>query len=577
MGLSQPSFSIIVPTYQRRDLVCEMVGALRGLEYPGEIELIVVVDGSTDGTAAALQEMDLPFPKTIISQDNAGLAAARNTGAAAASNEIYFFLDDDMICQPDIVQQHAQSYAAGADAVVGEIPLDSGSPGGFLTQGIAKWAEHSATEARARRELTPFNIYGGQISVRAAVFRELGGFDAGFTENGKYGKEDADFGVRLLRGYRVVHSPAAISWHRYVVTPAEYLRRGFELGRADVRFMRRYPEYAYDLLQRNHATRRSTQLILRPLAAVPVLPYVLTSLTGVLARLVLRSPLRSNRLFAKYFHAVRQIAYWAGIRASGGASAAKPVLILCYHAIADHTGDPVLWDYSIPQAQFERQIAALRRRKFSFIGPDDLLAALDNQRELPDRPVLLSFDDCYSDLPHIALQVLTPDNIPAIAFAVTAMSSGTNEWDQKIGANRLQLLGWDELGELKKHGVTIGCHSRSHRFMPELSDAQLQQETAGAADDFVTAGLDRPRYFAFPYGERDMRCSSAVRDAGYAAAFGLADKRASGEMNRFDLPRVEILASDGPWRFWLKTTLPRLSIVLRWRQYLRKWRDGGRS
>ncbi len=187
-------------------------------------------------------------------------------------------------------------------------------------------------------------------------------------------------------------------------------------------------------------------------------------------------------------------------------------------------------------------------------------------------PALLTFDDCYRDLPGIARQLLAPDAIPAIAFAVTGMTSGTNEWDQKIGASPLQLLGWDELRELARHGLTIGCHSRTHRSMPQLSDLQLQQETAGAADDFETAGLARPRYFAFPYGERGSRCSDAVRGAGYSAAFGLADKYANGEMDRYDLPRVEILASDGPWRFWIKTNVPRLSAVLRWRQYLRKWK-----
>ncbi len=263
MAHDQPSFSIIIPTCQRCALVCEAVGAISQIEYAGEIELIVVVDGSTDGTAIALEALEVPFPRTIIVQANAGLAAARK--------DILLFLDDDMICQPDIVQHHALSYAAGADAVVGEIPLEAGSPGGFLTQAIAQWAESSAAEARARLVLTPFNIYGGHISVRAEVFDELG---------------------------------------------------GFELGRADVRFLRRYPEFAHVLLRRNGASRRTTQLILRPLAAVPVLPHLLTGLAAVLSPLVLRSPLRPSPLFARYFHTVRQIAYWAGIHASGGASAA---------------------------------------------------------------------------------------------------------------------------------------------------------------------------------------------------------------------------------------------------------------
>ena len=63
-----PSFSIIVPTYQRRDVVCDTVRAFCRLTYEGPVEIIVVVDGSTDGTAAALAVLDCPFPLRVIEQ-----------------------------------------------------------------------------------------------------------------------------------------------------------------------------------------------------------------------------------------------------------------------------------------------------------------------------------------------------------------------------------------------------------------------------------------------------------------------------------------------------------------------------
>src|SRR4051794_34409703 len=100
-------------------MVCEAVRALGRLSYDGPIEIIVVVDGSTDGTAAALTQLDCAFPIRVIEQDNRGLAAARNRGATVATGEILLFLDDDMICGPDLVQQHARFHGEGADAVTG--------------------------------------------------------------------------------------------------------------------------------------------------------------------------------------------------------------------------------------------------------------------------------------------------------------------------------------------------------------------------------------------------------------------------------------------------------------------------
>jgi glycosyltransferase involved in cell wall biosynthesis len=106
-----PSFSVIVPTYQRREMVCEAVRALCGLSYDGPIEIIVVVDGSTDGSADALAKVDCALPLRVIEEENRGQGAARNRGAAEATGEILLFLDDDMICEPDLVQQHARLHA----------------------------------------------------------------------------------------------------------------------------------------------------------------------------------------------------------------------------------------------------------------------------------------------------------------------------------------------------------------------------------------------------------------------------------------------------------------------------------
>jgi glycosyltransferase involved in cell wall biosynthesis len=111
-----PSFSIVIPTFQRRDVVCAAARALAAVRYRGRIELIVVVDGSTDGTADDLRAIDMPFPVNVVEQPNGGASAARNLGAALAGNDILLFLDDDMIAEPDLVEQHARLHREGANA-----------------------------------------------------------------------------------------------------------------------------------------------------------------------------------------------------------------------------------------------------------------------------------------------------------------------------------------------------------------------------------------------------------------------------------------------------------------------------
>lgn len=70
-----------MPTFQRRDLVCDMVEALWRIDYGGEFEVIVVVDGSTDNSASALRQLDHRGRLQVIEQANHGAAHARNRGA----------------------------------------------------------------------------------------------------------------------------------------------------------------------------------------------------------------------------------------------------------------------------------------------------------------------------------------------------------------------------------------------------------------------------------------------------------------------------------------------------------------
>ena len=246
------------------------------------------------------------------------------------------------------------------------------------------------------------------------------------------------------------------------------------------------------------------------------------------------------------------------------------VLVLCYHAIADLSGDPVLADYGIDRATFAAQLDDLSARGFRFVGPDDLLGLMNGRRPVPAKAVLITFDDCYAELADVARSILEPRGVRAIAFAVSGMASGTNEWDQAIGARTLRLLDARGLQELHEHGVEVGCHSRSHRPMPSLAAEDLPEETVGAAGEIAALGIPRPRFFAYPHGQHDDDVRAAIRSAGFAGAFGLLSRRVTGESDRFALPRVEILASDTGWRFRFKTEYPRLVRLLRTRAILRR-------
>ena len=95
--------SVVVSTYNRRDVVLRTARTLLQQEFPAsEYEIIVVVDGATDGTAEALPELGERV--RVVEQANRGLAGARNTGARSACGELLIFLDEDMEGGPELVR-----------------------------------------------------------------------------------------------------------------------------------------------------------------------------------------------------------------------------------------------------------------------------------------------------------------------------------------------------------------------------------------------------------------------------------------------------------------------------------------
>jgi peptidoglycan/xylan/chitin deacetylase (PgdA/CDA1 family) len=229
------------------------------------------------------------------------------------------------------------------------------------------------------------------------------------------------------------------------------------------------------------------------------------------------------------------------------------VLVLCYHAVADLSGDRVLAEYGTPPERFAAQLDLLAKRH-TFVGLDDVLAAFDGGPPLPRRAVLVTFDDGYVDFAEAALPALAERGIPSVLFAVAGRLGGTNEWDRARGARSLDLLDANGLAAVRAERVEIGAHTVTHPALPELSDEELAEELRGAADRLEAAGLPRPRAFAFPYGNRDARVVRAVGEAGYSIAFtidaGVADARA----DRLELPRVQVLASDRGPRFRLRVS-----------------------
>ena len=181
-SVGTPTVSVVVPTYNRLARLQEVLEALGDQTYPREsYEVIVVSDGSTDGTDDFLALAGLPGTR-FASQPNSGPAAARNLGVTLAQRDVVLFVDDDVIASPTLVEEHARMHAGQQDLVVIGPML---TPDGYEMAPWVRWEQamllkqYSAME-RGDYDATYRQFYTGNASASRAIIVAAGGFNTAY-------------------------------------------------------------------------------------------------------------------------------------------------------------------------------------------------------------------------------------------------------------------------------------------------------------------------------------------------------------------------------------------------------------
>lgn len=228
--------SVVIPTYNRLVSLRRVLAGLGGQSLAADrFEVIVVSDGSTDGTDDHLRQARYPFRLELLSQPNAGPAAARNNGVARASGELILFLDDDVLPVPELLARHRAAHAAAGQPAVVFGPLVT--PDDFRMQPWVRWeqdrlAEQYADMAAGRWEPTARQFFTGNASLGRRYILEAGGFDTRFRR-----AEDVELAYRLAgRGLRFVFAPEAVGLHYATRSFRSWLATPYAYGRNDVLF-----------------------------------------------------------------------------------------------------------------------------------------------------------------------------------------------------------------------------------------------------------------------------------------------------------------------------------------------------
>jgi GT2 family glycosyltransferase len=323
---SAPVASVVVPTYNRRAGLMRLLEGLAQQSYPaGCFEVVVVDDGSDDGTVAALGALAVPFRLTVVEQGrNAGPAAARHRGVVEARGDLIVFLDDDVVPPPELLATHVDAHGDHRETVV--IGPMLGPPGRSCPAWVRWEEEHLRAQyedmVAGRYPCGPRQFYTGNASLWRARYLEAGGFDPRFKR-----AEDVELAYRLRdRGARFVFSSAAWVWHYSWRSFESWSRASYQYGRYDVVMYRdkgheALPCAFVEFHERHPLTRLLVRLCLgRPALARGAVMALRGAATGA-------DRLGRSGLSGLSLSAVTNLRYWQGVSDElGGADRVWPEL-----------------------------------------------------------------------------------------------------------------------------------------------------------------------------------------------------------------------------------------------------------
>ncbi len=227
------------------------------------------------------------------------------------------------------------------------------------------------------------------------------------------------------------------------------------------------------------------------------------------------------------------------------------VKVLMYHWVSGCPGER-LRAWGVTPAQLEAQMEYLAEAGYRTVSLQEVVEVAKGLRPPSEKTVALTFDDGYRDFLDQVLPVLERYGFTGTLFLVADRVGGINAWDARHGDPPRDLLDWGEAAALAERGMEIGSHGRTHRFLPELSSAEMEEEFVGSKRIIEERLERRVRFFSYPHGLHDGRCVALAASAGYEGA--CADIRGGNGAGTdpFRLRRTLVTFHDSRWSFAFK-------------------------
>lgn len=213
------------------------------------------------------------------------------------------------------------------------------------------------------------------------------------------------------------------------------------------------------------------------------------------------------------------------------------VPVLNYHMVGD-----LNLALCVSAEGFEQQMKYLSDNGYTTITPDQLIAHLKRGEPLPEKPVMITFDDGYLDNYTIAYPILKKYGHKAVFFLIAGY----------IGTDQ-RFMNWQQVKEMSDNGMIMQSHTVNHVDLTKLAPDEAYQELL-TSKRLVEETVGKPvRYLAYPTGAFNKTVVQTAKRAGYRAAFSVRFGEAGADSNLYAIERIPIFRSSRTFRsFFLR-------------------------
>ena len=201
------------------------------------------------------------------------------------------------------------------------------------------------------------------------------------------------------------------------------------------------------------------------------------------------------------------------------------VAVFVYHRFGEN-------DYpstNIRINQFKKHLDELTKNNYNVVSTEEIINALTNNKDLPEKTVALTIDDAFFSIYKKAWPLLKEKKLPFTIFVSTG----------PLRSNSKNYMNWEQIKEMVNHGVTIGHHTKNHLHLVTKEKEEIISEIEEANNDFLKNLGYVPDIFAYPYGEYSSEVKQITKSY-FKAAFGQQSGGIYNGIDIFELPRYSL-------------------------------------